>query len=118
MPSFSNSQLPRTVHLVAVTRAQSLLVIVGDPSVLSLDPLWRAFLNYVYASGGWSGPPPLWDTEEPVEETGKYDDEYRRAAHKDMNQFSRMMEELTLNGVAEEGEDNDGNVDRPWMEAE
>ncbi|KAG7097710.1 hypothetical protein E1B28_005034 [Marasmius oreades] len=103
---------------VAVTRAQSLLVIVGDPSVLSLDPLWRSFLNYVHTGGGWSGPEPTWDTEEPVDEAGGYDVKYRDAAQQDMNAFSRMMEALTLNGVAEEGEGDNVNVDRPWAEVE
>ncbi|KAF9260599.1 P-loop containing nucleoside triphosphate hydrolase protein [Marasmius fiardii PR-910] len=104
---------------VAVTRAQSLLVIVGDPSVLSLDPLWRSFLNYVHTNGGWKGPEPSWDCEEPVDEAGGYDARYRDAACQDMNEFSRMMEALTLNGVAsEEDGDDDGNVDRPWTEME
>ncbi|KAE9391715.1 RNA helicase [Gymnopus androsaceus JB14] len=36
---------------VAVTRAQALLIVVGNPTVLSLDPLWRGFLNYVHRAG-------------------------------------------------------------------
>ncbi|KAJ7931318.1 hypothetical protein B0H13DRAFT_1858158 [Mycena leptocephala] len=39
---------------VAVTRAQALLIVIGDPDVLSLDPLWRSFLNYIYTNGGWT----------------------------------------------------------------
>jgi helicase MOV-10 len=62
--------------LVAVTRAQALLIIVGDPQVLSLDPFWRAFLNYVYLNGGWTGLPDIaWDpeAEAEVDEAGGYD---------------------------------------------
>ncbi|KAG9084862.1 hypothetical protein FRC06_003865 [Ceratobasidium sp. 370] len=48
---------------VAITRAQALLIIVGDPMVLGLDPLWRRFLYFVYQSGGWKGAPFPWDPE-------------------------------------------------------
>ncbi|KAK1226913.1 hypothetical protein PQX77_010082 [Marasmius sp. AFHP31] len=105
---------------VAITRAQSLLVIVGDPNVLSLDPLWRAFMNYIYDNDGWIGPEPMWDTEADVD-LGDYGAEIRERAKEDMNLFTRMMEALTLNGVndAEEGGDGDDvNVDRPWAETE
>ncbi|KAI3612884.1 rna helicase [Moniliophthora roreri] len=105
---------------VAVTRAQSLLLIVGDPSVLSLDPLWRSFLNYVHVNGGWLGAAPSWDTREPVDPAGEYDQMMRNAARADMNAFARMMEALTLNEVEapEEGDADFVNVDRPWNEAE
>ncbi|KAK7047873.1 hypothetical protein VNI00_006201 [Paramarasmius palmivorus] len=104
---------------VAVTRAQSLLFVVGDASVLSLDPLWRQFLNYIHLNGGWSGAAPTWDTNDPVDPAGGYDKAIRDTAGADMNTFTRMMESLTLNEVA--AEENDGdftNVDRPWNEAE
>ncbi|KAL0066334.1 hypothetical protein AAF712_006592 [Marasmius tenuissimus] len=89
---------------VAITRAQSLLVILGDPNVLSLDPLWRAFMNYIYDNEGWIGPEPMWDTETPVD-LGDYGEEMKERAKEDMNLFTRMMEALTLHGVnnAEEG---------------
>jgi helicase MOV-10 len=107
-------------HLVAVTRAQALLIIVGDPTVLSLDPLWRSFLNYVHWKGGWKGPPPSWNTRELVREDGGYDQGLREAALMDMNDFTRRMESLTLASIdaAEDGDDADANVDRPWREVE
>ncbi|KIO25267.1 hypothetical protein M407DRAFT_210790 [Tulasnella calospora MUT 4182] len=40
---------------VAMTRAKSVLIIVGDPDVLGLDPLWRRFLNRIHTNGGWKG---------------------------------------------------------------
>ncbi|KAF9260601.1 P-loop containing nucleoside triphosphate hydrolase protein [Marasmius fiardii PR-910] len=52
---------------VAITRAQALLVVIGNPLVLGLDPLWRAFLNYVHVKGGWRGKPPGWNTCEDVD---------------------------------------------------
>jgi helicase MOV-10 len=107
-------------YTVAVTRAQALLIVVGDPNVLSLDPLWRAFLNYVHQNGGWKGPAPSWDSSEPVLEDGGYDRRVREAGLANMNDFTRRMESLTLAGVdsEEDAEDADANVDRPWREAE
>jgi helicase MOV-10 len=105
---------------VAVTRAQALLYVVGDPSVLSIDPLWRSFLNYIHCNGGWKGPAPTWDTRAPVDEKGNYDAGVRSAARDDMNEFTRMIEALTLDGVTNEDKDVDvnHNVDRPWNEVE
>ena len=47
--------------LVAITRAQSLLIVVGDPEVLGKDELWRTFLNYACLRKGWTGKPLSWD---------------------------------------------------------
>ncbi|KAI0945600.1 hypothetical protein AcW1_001785 [Taiwanofungus camphoratus] len=106
---------------VAVTRAQALLIVIGDPNVLSLDPLWRSFLNYVHISGGWRGNPPDWDTREPVDDQVGYDRMVRESTLADMNEFARRMEMLTLHGVTSYGVDEDEcdtNVDRPWREVE
>jgi helicase MOV-10 len=107
-------------HSVAITRAKALLIIVGDPAVLSLDPLWRSFLNYVHLNGGWKGPPPIWDTREPVTEDGGYDQHLRETALVNMNDFTRRMESLTLASVdaMDDEDDADANVDRPWREVE
>ncbi|KAK1216105.1 hypothetical protein PQX77_021283 [Marasmius sp. AFHP31] len=102
---------------VAITRARSLLAIVGDPNVLSLDPLWRSFLNYVYENGGWTGPPPMWDTTEPVDFAGGYDVAIRDQARAEMEAFSRIMEGPASNGDADDV-DGDVNVDQPWGETE
>ena len=50
---------------VAVTRAQSLLVVVGDPALLITEPCWRQFLRHVVQQGGFTG-----DTEIPEELLG------------------------------------------------
>lgn len=72
------------LYTVAVTRAQALLIVVGNPIVLSLDPLWRAFLNYVHCGGGWRGKAIPWDPAGPVNPVGGerhgYDTEMRRQA--------------------------------------
>uniref|UniRef100_A0A803J6K4 RNA helicase n=1 Tax=Xenopus tropicalis TaxID=8364 RepID=A0A803J6K4_XENTR len=40
---------------VAITRAKSLLILVGNPLILGQDPYWSQFLNYCYESGGSRG---------------------------------------------------------------
>ncbi|KIM34475.1 hypothetical protein M408DRAFT_325871, partial [Serendipita vermifera MAFF 305830] len=42
---------------VAMTRAQALLIVIGNSNILSLDPLWHSFLDYIYKGGGWTGNP-------------------------------------------------------------
>ena len=102
---------------VAVTRAQALLIIIGDPSVLSLDPLWRSFMNFVYLNNGWTGSPITWDPHAPIDEAGGYDRQCRQVAQTDMNDFARRMEALTLTAVEGEGDD-EGNVDHAWRDVE
>ncbi|KAI0062691.1 hypothetical protein BV25DRAFT_1915831 [Artomyces pyxidatus] len=104
---------------VAMTRAKALLVVIGDPTVLSLDPLWRGFLNYIYLRGGWKGVPISWDPTAPVREDGGYDAEMREVGRADMDDFARRMEELSLTGSGmDDAGTNDTNVDQPWREVE
>jgi helicase MOV-10 len=51
---------------VAITRAQALLIVIGDPEVLGKDELWRTFLNYIKSRKGWTGKMHSWKTEEAV----------------------------------------------------
>lgn len=94
---------------------------VGDPTVLSLDPLWRSFLNYIHKNNGWTGVPISWNSDEVVRDAGGYDAEYRDLGLADMNNFTRRMEAMTLGGVGD-GENGVGeaeaNADRPWREVE
>jgi helicase MOV-10 len=119
LPSSSSSARARLTHdPVAVTRAQSLLIVIGDPNVLSLDPLWRSFLNYVHLNGGWTGIPIPWDSREAVREEGGYDVEARERGAADMNALADRMQTLALDGVAEALDETDASVDRPWREVE
>ncbi|KAJ1301619.1 hypothetical protein OPQ81_008866 [Rhizoctonia solani] len=45
---------PRRTN-VALTRAQALMIIIGNGPVLLLDPYWNSFIRYVYSSGGCTG---------------------------------------------------------------
>ncbi|NXO09196.1 SDE3 helicase, partial [Oriolus oriolus] len=42
---------------VAITRAKALLIVVGNPAVLSKDPHWHRFLRYCKEEGGYTGYP-------------------------------------------------------------
>ncbi|KAH9041519.1 RNA helicase, partial [Lactarius deliciosus] len=55
---------------VAITRAQALLVVVGDPEVLGKDELWCTFLNYACVRKGWTGKAPSWNPREDVHVPG------------------------------------------------
>ena len=46
---------------MAITRAQALLIVVGDPEVLGKDELWRSLLNYVCRCRGSTGKKLGWD---------------------------------------------------------
>ncbi|CAE7221372.1 unnamed protein product [Rhizoctonia solani] len=74
---------------VAITRAQSLLVVIGDPNVLGLDGLWRRFLYFVYRSGGWKGAPFPWDPEaDPDDDPETFD-----AVEQDLRELLRRATE-------------------------
>ncbi|RXN36849.1 helicase mov-10 [Labeo rohita] len=40
---------------VAVTRAKSLLIMVGNPIILQTDPTWGSFIKYCIDQGGYTG---------------------------------------------------------------
>jgi helicase MOV-10 len=103
---------------VSITRAKALLVIVGDPSVLSLDPLWRSFMNYVHNNGGWKGPGPSWDPSEPVQDGEDYARGFQELGVANMNNLTRLMGTVALAGVQGDEHDDSTHVDRPWREVE
>uniref|UniRef100_A0A4W6EJ02 RNA helicase n=1 Tax=Lates calcarifer TaxID=8187 RepID=A0A4W6EJ02_LATCA len=40
---------------VAVTRARSLLIVVGNPVILNKDPIWEKFISYCVTEKGYTG---------------------------------------------------------------
>lgn len=91
---------------VAVTRAKALLIVVGDPATLSLDPLWRRFLVLIHRNGGWTGDEIPWDPENEIEDDQL--EEATRMGHLDnMQRFAERVEALTLDAVFEEPDDGD-----------
>ena len=109
---------------MAITRAKALLIVIGDPRVLSMDPLWRGFLNYVRSLGAWKGKPtPDWDTGLAVADTA-YDVQKKRQAQVDQaGLIVRITDaidgEHQVDDLENEGHQEDAVVvERPWREAE
>ena len=88
-----------------MTRAQALLLVVGDAAILSIDPLWRGFMNYVYLNKGWRGDEPTWDVHAPVLSDVDYADELRDAMAAEMNFVISQQ-------PAEEDIEAEANMDR------
>jgi helicase MOV-10 len=92
-----------------MTRARALLIVVGDPAVLGLDPLWRAWLNWVYTRGGWTGSKgPSWDPEAEVSEAGGYDRALQQLGLDEMRALAARMEALSTGQNVVVEEDDDG----------
>ena len=105
---------------VAMTRAQALLIIVGDPVVLSLDRMWRDFLDYIHASGGWKGRPRDWDDDASAEAhdflAARRDD-----ARNAMDELAQRLQNIVIDEAADSDSESvrnedEGGQDRPWAE--
>lgn len=91
---------------VAVTRAKALLIVVGDPAILSLDPLWRRFLTLIYRNGGWTGEEIPWDVEDDIEDD-QLEEATRIGILDNMQQLAERVEALTLDAAFVESDDGD-----------
>jgi helicase MOV-10 len=82
---------------VAITRARALLIVIGNPQILSLDPLWRSFLNYIHTNGGWRGREVNWNPTETVRPgTQSFDGEVsKRVAQQQEEMMNRIRELIT-----------------------
>ncbi|KAJ7150896.1 P-loop containing nucleoside triphosphate hydrolase protein [Mycena crocata] len=82
---------------VAITRAQALLIVIGNPDILALDPLWRAFLNYIHSRGGWRGKSITWNPDDPVtSERNGYDQEMKRRAEGEAEEMMTRLKSLIM----------------------
>jgi len=95
---------------VAVTRAKALLIVVGDPGTLSLDPLWRRFLGLIHRNGGWTGDEIPWDPENDIEDD-QVEEATRIGIIRDMQELAERVEALTLDAVFVEPDDGDDDDD-------
>ncbi|KDQ06709.1 hypothetical protein BOTBODRAFT_121128 [Botryobasidium botryosum FD-172 SS1] len=97
---------------VAVTRAQALLIVIGDPSVLSLDSMWREFMRYVSDNGGWRGVT-MDGPQEEVYETNEAYVQSRRARAE--SQIQELVERVSGGGdVADDDGGGEVAADSPW----
>jgi helicase MOV-10 len=102
-----------------MTRAQALLIVVGDPAVLGLDPLWRSWLNFVYTRGGWTGSSgPSWDPEAEVREGGGYDREIQELGLDEMRALTARMEALSMGQNVAVEDDHGGAYERAIRDVE
>ncbi|CAA7270266.1 unnamed protein product [Cyclocybe aegerita] len=92
---------------VALTRAQALLIVIGNPIVLSLDPLWRSFLNYVALGGGWKGRKMDWDPNEPVWSDKNYSADLQSKAEGEIQETVERIRSLIMMKHEEDGFDLD-----------
>ncbi|KAG7441339.1 RNA helicase [Guyanagaster necrorhizus] len=100
---------------VAMTRAQALLIIVGNSDVLALDPVWRSFMNYVHDHGGWRGHRMSWD---PLDNVNDYVEHVKRRAAGEAEETLTRLKALVV-GVSEAGgvlpsldsDDDDDEID-------
>ncbi|KAG8867123.1 hypothetical protein FRC20_006671 [Serendipita sp. 405] len=107
---------------VAITRAQALLIVIGDPNVLSLDPLWRSFMSYIYNNGGWTGhPEPDWDTNSEINGEEFVRSRREQATAEESEMLQRLTEVIETRNRIEDLEDvGDGYeaIERPWRETD
>jgi helicase MOV-10 len=98
---------------VALTRAQALLIVIGNPVVLSLDPLWRGFLNFVHKRGGWKGKNIDWNPQEPVLPSGENEYGLRRKLEEEgqMEETIATLRALILERHGDDGLDIDFEED-------
>lgn len=121
---FTHSRCP----IVAVTRAQAMLIVIGNPLLLSLDPLWRGFMNYIYLRGGWRGKKIDWDPNDPIDnQLGSYDVQRRLKVQRDNEEMITRLQAMIARRYTDEdldvdtldvGDDGDedgtvGAVERP-----
>ena len=100
-----------------------MLIIIGDPVVLSLDPLWKSFINYIHLNGGYKGKKINWDPVQPVNRDSKFDEERRKSGMSELDELIRRTKEMVMNGSdnssgLREEDAFEGNVDKPWREDE
>jgi len=55
---------------LAITRAQALLIVIGDPEVLGKYEHWGSFLRYIKSRKGWAGKVHDWKSEEVIPPPG------------------------------------------------
>lgn len=87
---------------VAMTRAKALLIVVGNPHILSIDPRWRKFIQHCYDNGSMKGArfEPLKDFEKVIDQLERFgigddmdipnmDESNFLAQHKEEQQWKR-----------------------------
>ncbi|KAH8829468.1 P-loop containing nucleoside triphosphate hydrolase protein [Flagelloscypha sp. PMI_526] len=95
---------------VCITRAIAMLIVVGNPDILSLDPIWRAFLQYIYSRGGWKGKKFMWDPalDGSEDQEDSYESQLRTVMTAEAEDTMKRLRAMIL-------QTSDGG---PWVEPE
>jgi len=109
MAHFSYVTERAKLRIVAVTRAKALLIVVGDPTTLGMDPLWRRFLALIHRNGGWAGDEIPWDPEHDIEDD-QLEEVTRIGILDNMKRLAERVEALTLDAVFVEPDDGDDDL--------
>lgn len=89
---------------------------IGNASVLSTDPLWRRFLNYVSLNNGWRGEPISWDPAAPVQDDAEYANELREQGAADVAVFLQRMQ--LYSDVTSDDLESGANMEMAFVEPE
>lgn len=73
---------------VAVTRAKSLLIIIGNPLLLESDHNWCYMLRHIWTNGGYTGCKYVHDTSKPLPPV---EDHSERNSSKVRNNFQKLL---------------------------
>jgi hypothetical protein len=73
---------------VAVTRAKSLLIIIGNPYLLESDHNWCYMLRHIWTSGGYTGCKYIHDVDKPLPQV---EDHSERESSKVRNNFQKLL---------------------------
>ena len=90
--------------------------------VLSLDHVWRGFLNYVHERGGWLGKKIDWDHTEPVSQTAEYGSERQRREDNELEETIARLNAMIVSKPGDDGfeldfedEEGAGAFERPIL---
>lgn len=84
---------------------------VGNPSILGLDPLWREFLNYVHRNGGWKGLQPNWDPKNGSPDGATGFRVERAVGDEGLTEMELLAEQLKRQVTLTAGRNTDGDED-------
>lgn len=90
--------------------------------VLSLDPLWKGFLNFVHTRGGWTGKQIDWDPREPISPTKDCALERREIAEAHLEDTVARLKAMIISRHEDDGygvefaeDDEMGAFERPIL---